>query len=378
MLQQFAEFREQQKKIKQMRETINQLQEWGRVGGNEKFFRRAASMQKALDRMERVKRPVLERRAAEFDLQQIDRSGREVLRVEALCKRYGPHPLLDQADAALQYGDKVVLIGKNGAGKSTLFRLLLGQEQPDQGRITLGSRVEVGYLAQQDRPDDTRTVLQLFCETARVETGEGRSQLARYLFYGEDVFKPVNLLSGGEWTRFRLALLTHQKPNLLLLDEPTNHLDVASREALEEALEEYPGTVLAVSHDRYFINRIAQRIWELQAGRLSGYLGNYDQYREKRLASEQVMIVAQAPAREKQAAQSQPRRQDTGRRRKEQLQQAIAQTEQLLAGVEASLEHAQAAGDLPGLSERWAERERLQEQLDSLYEQWLEVEEGRQ
>lgn len=380
LLQQFAEFKEQQKKIKQMQETIRQLQEWGRIGANEKFFRRAASMQKALDRMERVKRPMLERRAAEFDLQQSDRSGREVLRIESLSKQYGgSRPLLRQADAALQYGEKLALVGRNGAGKSTLFRLLLGQEQPDEGAITLGARVEIGYLAQQEHPTESKSVLQFYCEAARVESGEGRSQLARYLFYGEDVFRPVNLLSGGEWTRLRLALLTHQKPNLLLLDEPTNHLDVASREALEEALEEFPGTVLAISHDRYFINRIAGRVWELDGGKLASHLGNYDDYREKRLARELAAAAAAtvAPVKAKPAPQAPaPRRQSSGKRAKEQLEQAIAQAEQQLAEADAALEQAQAGGDLDGLSRRWAEREALQQKLDTLYQQWMEAEEG--
>jgi len=231
LLLQFAQFKEQQKRVKQMHETIHQLQEWGKIGDNGKFFRRAASMQRALDRMERVKRPVLDRRSAEFDLTESDRSGRDVLRLASLSKRYSERPLLDRVDGSLRFGDKVVLIGKNGAGKSTLFRLVLGQVTPDSGSVTLGTRVEVGYLAQQDYPTQAKTVLQLFCEEAKCENGVGRSRLARYLFYGEDVFKLVNQLSGGEWTRLRLALLMHHKPNLLLLDEPTNHLDIASREA---------------------------------------------------------------------------------------------------------------------------------------------------
>jgi ATP-binding cassette subfamily F protein 3 len=371
LLQQFADHKEQQKKIKQMKVTINQLQEWGRVGGNEKFFRRAASMEKALDRMEMLKRPVMERRATEFELQPAERSGREVLTITGLTKQYGDRLLLNKVDGMLRYGDKVVLVGDNGAGKSTFFKLLLGEEQPDEGRVGLGARVEIGYLAQQDRPDSRKTVLQTFCEEAKVEVGEGRTQLARYLFYGSDVFKSLNLLSGGEWTRLRLALLMYKKPNFLLLDEPTNHLDIASREALEEALEEFPGTLVAISHDRYFINRIASRIWELHDGKLTGYLGNYDAFKEKR---EQLRPVA-APdvaVRAKQPAEGRARSGVSTERASVQIEHAIAEAEQRLVELDAGLAAAQE--DFATLSERWVERERVQEQLSRLYEQWVELE----
>ncbi|MBW7461396.1 ATP-binding cassette domain-containing protein, partial [Paenibacillus sepulcri] len=164
-----------------------------------------------------------------------------------------------------------------------LFKLLLGEAEPDAGEIVRGARVEIGYLAQQEPlGENKQTVLEFFRTEGELEEGEARNVLAKYLFYGADVFKPLNMLSGGEWSRLRLALLVRRKPNLLLLDEPTNHLDVASREALEEALEDFPGTVLAISHDRYFINRLAKRVWELHQGRITAYLGNYDDFKEKR------------------------------------------------------------------------------------------------
>jgi ATP-binding cassette subfamily F protein 3 len=373
LLQQFADYKGQQKQIKQMKEAISRLLEWGRVGDNGKFFRRAASMQKALDRMEKVKRPVMERRAADFDLQPADRSGKQVLVIEALVKRFGDRLILNQVDGLLRYGEKVVLVGQNGAGKSTLFKLLLGEEQPDAGAVRLGARVAVGYLAQEDLPDGTRSVLQRFCDEAVVEVGEGRRLLARYLFYGADVFKQLNQLSGGEWTRLRLALLMHKRPNLLLLDEPTNHLDIDSREALEEALEEFPGTVLTISHDRYFINRLAESIWELQDGNLTGYLGNYDDYKEKRderrLATERVPPVAAPSAKRPSAEQS--RRVPSAERTKAQLEQAIAQAEGQLAEMDAAL--GAAGSEFERLGALWSEREPLQAKLDDLLLQWLEL-----
>jgi ATPase subunit of ABC transporter with duplicated ATPase domains len=284
LLKQFEEFKEQQKVMKKMKETIRQLEEWGRVGGNEKFFRRAASMRKALERMEQVKRPVLERRHADFDVNPTDRTGKRVAVLEDVEKRYGDRDILQGVSALLEYGDKTALIGRNGSGKTTLFKLLLGEEQPDAGKLEWGARVDVGYLAQQEEPENPkRSVLEHFRLEAGVEEGEARGILARYLFYGADVFRSVGQLSGGEWTRLRLALLVHRKPNVLLLDEPTNHLDIASREALEDSLADFEGTVLAISHDRYFVNRLASGVWELEDGQLTAYLGDYEAYREKKL-----------------------------------------------------------------------------------------------
>nr|WP_154984367.1 ABC-F family ATP-binding cassette domain-containing protein [Paenibacillus xylanexedens] len=284
LLKQFEEFKEQQKVMKKMKETIRQLEEWGRVGGNEKFFRRAASMRKALERMEQVKRPVLERRHADFDVLPTDRTGKRVAVLEDVEKRYGDRDILRGVSALLEYGDKTALIGRNGSGKTTLFKLLLGEEQPDAGKLEWGARVDVGYLAQQEEPVNPKlNVLEYFRLEAGVEEGEARGILARYLFYGADVFRSVGQLSGGEWTRLRLALLVQRKPNVLLLDEPTNHLDIASREALEDSLADFEGTVLAISHDRYFVNRLASRVWELENGQLTTYLGDYEAYREKKL-----------------------------------------------------------------------------------------------
>jgi len=284
LLQQFEEFKEQQKVIKKMKETIRQLEEWGRVGGNEKFFRRAASMRKAIERMEQVKRPVLERRNAEFDVRPTDRTGKRVAVLEQVEKSYGEREILRGISGLLEYGDKIALIGRNGSGKTTLFKLLLGEEQPNAGKLEWGARVDVGYLAQQEEPTNPKlNVLEYFRLEAGVEEGEARGILARYLFYGADVFRSVGQLSGGEWTRLRLALLVQRKPNVLLLDEPTNHLDIASREALEESLVDFEGTVLAISHDRYFVNRLASRVWELEDGQMTAYLGDYEAYREKKL-----------------------------------------------------------------------------------------------
>ncbi|OMF80612.1 ribosomal protection-like ABC-F family protein [Paenibacillus peoriae] len=433
LLLQFEDYKEQQKRIKKMKEAIRRFEEWGRNGDNEKFFKKAASIRKALERMELVKRPVLDPQGAEFHLKLEDRSGRRVLQFEEIVKAYGERQILNGATGSLEFGEKVALLGDNGSGKTTLLKLLLGQESADAGTVQWGARVEYGYLAQQERERNSRaTVLAYFKEEAGVEEGEARGLLAKYLFYGVDVFKPVSMLSGGEWSRLRLALLVMKKPNLLVLDEPTNHLDIDSREALEEALDTYTGTVLAISHDRYFVNKLAGRVWELEAGKLTFYLGSFDEYRAKKRELENARLqseggtgtrptsasraasgggsgsgtaahssaasngtgpaahtgatagadasrarsnrlgspAAGSGAREAKAAK--PSR--TPAASSERLERAIAAKEAELAAADAELELLGTSGDTIHMAELWDARERLQAELDALLSEWVELE----
>lgn len=396
VLRQFAEFQEQQKKIKKMRETIKQLLEWGRIGDNGKFFRRAASMQKALDRMEKVKRPAIDRKEAEFDLRPTERSGKQAVVIENVEKRFGASTVLSGVSGELHYGEKTMLIGSNGSGKSTLLKLMLGEMQADGGELKLGSRIDFGYLAQQQPPDNPKqTVLEHFKVEAGMEEGEARGRLAAYLFYGNDVFKPIGMLSGGEWTRLRLALLVLRKPNLLILDEPTNHMDIASREALEEALEEYPGTLLIVTHDRYLINRLAQKIWELDHGRLEIYLGSFDDYKAER---DQRKARGQGKLRQEEArkaggdfsvknkdkgigasarSKSPSDVPDQSDRGLEKLELDIGNAERKLTELDMELERLGREAD-PGdrLQKCWAEREALQARLDEMIERWMAEQNG--
>ncbi|GIP18596.1 ABC transporter ATP-binding protein [Paenibacillus montaniterrae] len=389
LLQQFAQYQEQQKVRKKMQETIRQLEEWGRIGGNEKFFKRAASIRKALERMELVKRPVLERRAAEFDLSPLERSGRKVITFAGLVKQFGDRKILQEVDGQLFYGEKVVLLGDNGSGKTTLFKLLLGQFEPDAGELELGSRTEIGYLAQQEPVQQGKlTVLDYFRTEARLEEGEARHILAKYLFYGADVFKPLHIISGGEWTRLRLALLVLRKPNVLLLDEPTNHLDLDSREALEEALEQFPGTILAISHDRYFINRLAQRVWELANGKITTYLGNYDNYKSKQteLAELEMKQSPTTPLQQKdlraannptvaRSAGLQSASEPKSKQRLKQLEAEIAELEEQLANADEQLSRIDQGGEPAELEAKWREREEIRHRLDALLEQWIALNE---
>lgn len=382
ILRQFADYQEQQKKIKKMRETIKQLMEWGRIGDNGKFFRRAASMQRALDRMEKLKRPAVNRKEAEFALQPSERSGKQVVVFDGVEKQYGTKTVLVGVSGELMYGEKVMLIGDNGSGKSTLLKLILGEVTADGGDVRLGSRVDIGYLAQQQLPNNPeQSLLDYYRGEVGMEEGEARNQLAAYLFYGADVFKPVSLLSGGEWTRLRLALLVHKKPNLLILDEPTNHMDIASREALEEALEDYPGTILIVTHDRYLINRLSQKIWELDRGRLAVYLGGFDEYKAESGRKKAGAVASETE--EDRRTRPEPKLTtpiavpgEKGDRTSKKLESEIEDLERRLSELDALLsELEQDADSVSQLEKHWTERETLQERMDRLIERWMEMQE---
>lgn len=283
LLAEFQTYQEQQKKISKIKEAIKRLKDWANRGNNEDLHRKAKSMQKALDRMEKVKRPILDRRKINLSLEMKECSGRDVIKLDQVSKSYGGKELFRELHALLRFQEKVAIVGQNGTGKSTLFKIILGEIEPDKGEVSIGSGVRIGYLSQSGLEGyEDETVVEAFCDQVPLTEGDARQLLARFLFYGPAVFKKVKDLSGGEKMRLRLAQLMYQKINLLLLDEPTNHLDIDSLEVLEETLAEFKGTILAISHDRYFVNKLFEQIYWLEKGSLTSHLGNYDEAKKQR------------------------------------------------------------------------------------------------
>lgn len=280
----FKDFKDQQKQIEAMKTKIKQLQEFGRLAfpGGVGFFKRAASIQKRLDKLELLDKPE-SKKELPLDFQIDKRSGKDVLIVKNLSVILGDRILFDDAELFIKYGEKVCMMGKNGSGKSTFIKALLGNVEICDGEIKVGSNVSIGYIPQEIKFDDENATI---LETARsFFTGNEtllRSSLAKFLFYGEHVFKRVNALSGGEKVRLKLFELIQKRANFLILDEPTNHIDIDTKEMLEEALTEYAGTLLFISHDRYFINKLAQRVLNIENQEFVQYLGNYDYFKEKK------------------------------------------------------------------------------------------------
>ena len=292
ILSEFEQYKDQQKMIDAMKKKIKQLQEFGRRASpsGEAFFKRAASIQKRLDKIELLNKPETVKEIP-LNFQMTNRSGKQVLAVHDLNLSIDDKILLEQVSFDVLFKDRTCLMGKNGCGKSTLIKHIIdlyNGDSHDGNDIKIGSNVLIGYIPQViEFDDDTKTLLEVARKTFNGTETQLRSSLAKFLFYGSDVFKRVNMLSGGEKVRLKLFELMQQNINFLIMDEPTNHIDITTREVLESALSEFQGTILFVSHDRYFINEIAKKILYVEDKNITEYLGNYDDYRntkEKQLS----------------------------------------------------------------------------------------------
>lgn len=251
----FQKFSDQQDRIKKMKQSIHQLQEWAHIYNNEKFASRARSMQKALDKLEIIQRPRLAEKNMAMNLSTVDKSSKIIFEIKDVSYNLGTQPLLTNIDFTVRRGSRVAIIGDNGVGKSTLLKLLLGLEQPTAGIVNRGPNLSIGYFSQFEvELEPQKTIIESYIEQVPMSEADARYQLSKFLFYKTDVFKKVNALSGGERKRLRWAQIIGQNPNILVLDEPTNDLDIGSIEMLEDTLDDYQGTVIAVSHDRYFVN----------------------------------------------------------------------------------------------------------------------------
>jgi len=277
---QYADYLEQRKQIKQMESKVKQLRDWALRADNNKFFRRAASMQIKLEKMTQVKRPVFDKPNMKLDLSHTSRSGDEVVVCRNLSKGFDDRMIFDSANLSIKYGDRAALIGPNGSGKSTLIKMLLGELSTDLGDLKIGCNAKIAYLPQQIMfPNEELSLVESFREGLDISEGKAREHLAKFMFYGKRVYTQVKALSGGERTRLKLAKLLYEDVNLLILDEPTNHLDIDAIETLEEALEDFEGTLLFISHDRYFINKVKPTIIAIEELKLVKYLGDYDYYK---------------------------------------------------------------------------------------------------
>lgn len=278
---QLDHYHEQQKQIESMEKQIKGLREWAMKSDSNKFYQRAQSIQIKLDKMVRIKKPIFKRRNMRLDLHVQNRSGNEVILADKICKRFGEKVLLENADLLVRYGERIALLGENGCGKSTFIKMLLGEVNADSGSVKLGANVNSAYLPQEIVfNNESKTVLECFKADEVIEEGKAREYLAKFMFFGKRVYTEVGALSGGERIRLKLAKLLYNDVNLLILDEPTNHLDIETIETIEAALEHFKGTILFISHDRHFIDKISDKILSMENGCFIEYVEGYKAYRK--------------------------------------------------------------------------------------------------
>lgn len=368
LLREFQAYEEQQKKIKKMREAIKRLREWANRANppNEGLHKRARNMERAIERMEKLARPIINRKKMNFDMEASDRSGKDVIQLKNVSKSFGDQLLFQQVQMQISYKERVAIIGENGSGKSTLLKMILQQLEPDKGEVKIGSNVKIGYLSQHVLMEmEGETVIEAFRNEVHVTEGEARHILAQFLFYGHSVFQKVSNLSGGERMRLRLAQLMYQEINLLILDEPTNHLDIESREVLEEALEDFDGTILAVSHDRYFLNKLFQKIYWIQEKGVHCYEGNYTYAREKskeRQTSKNLLSNSVRSKKEKAPIKEKQEREATFNQIY--LEKEVEGVEREIAELEKRME---IETDWDKLEKLFSEKEELERQWEELY-----------
>ena len=363
------QYEKEQAKIEQLEKAAEQLRVWA-YSGNDKTFKRAQSMEKRIERLRTTDKPTRERR---LDMKFGEREfrGDEVLTIKELKKSFDGRTLFDHVNLEVVGGERIALLGDNGTGKSTLLKILLKEEEPDSGKLKMGPTVKVGYLPQIihfSHPERNLVDTMIYEQDCSTQTA--RNRLAAFNFRGEDVFKPVSALSGGEQSRLRLCMLMDEKINLLILDEPTNHLDIASREWIEDAVADYEGNLLFVSHDRYFIKQFATRIWMLEDGHITDFKGTFEEFRAAR---ERAKNQAAAPVK---AEPEKPKKEKPKRPGgTKELEKQVAAAERAVAKAEErqyelSLKAEEVASNYLELQKVYEEQKALEDEIAALYTKW--------
>ena len=365
---------DQQKIIKKQEESIRLLKSFNK----EKQVKRAESKEKQLAKLERLDKPENLPDKIRINLELKNESGNDVLFAENISKSFGEKKLFSGLNFEIKKGDKIALIGPNGIGKTTLFKIILELLESDTGKITFGHRVRTGYYDQgQQELSEEKTILEEISDAyPKLTTGEIRNVLAAFVFTGDDVFKRIDTLSGGEKGRVSLAKIMLSGANLLLLDEPTNHLDIHSKEILEDALSDYPGTLMFISHDRYFINRIADKVFEMDNYSITPYMGDYNYYLDKKEAQAKLETEAAPTKQQAEEKNNWQLRKDKDaasrkqRNRLKKLETEIENTEKQIETFAIEMESPEIASDYEKSHELYIKKEDAENLLLELYEEF--------
>ncbi|MBC2575115.1 ABC-F family ATP-binding cassette domain-containing protein [Peptostreptococcus canis] len=374
-------YENQQKDIKKQEESIERLKAYGR----EKHLKRARSKEKMLDKIKKLDKPESERKKAKFRFNLEHQSGKDVLQVENLEKKFDDKILFKGVNFNIYRGEKVALIGPNGMGKSTIFKILVGDDEKYYGNFRVGQNVEMAYFHQEQKTLDlNQTVIdEIWNSKPKLNQTEVRNLLGAFLFEDEDVFKEIKSLSGGERARVAILKLILSKSNLLLLDEPTNHLDIDSKEVLEDALIDYEGTVFTISHDRYFINKVIDKILVLSESGVIEYLGNYDYYQEKKNQQLEMNLLAKVSfnkdktktqlKEEKKREKEQKQRENEVKKSIKDLENEITILEKQIQGLELMLCREEIYTNPDKSRDINIEKSEYEKKLKKLYEKWEEI-----
>ena len=368
---QLENYNQQQKKIKQLEEAAKRMHEWAKRADNEAMHKRAFSIEKRIERMEKTDKPINEKSINTVFLEH-GFSGKDIVCAKGLCKYFGDKKVLDELDFTVQRNERVALLGDNGSGKSTLIKVITGEMEPDEGIVKTGDSVRYAYLPQIVIFENPKlSILETVIQTLKIQEGPARSLLAKYKFRQEDVHKVVENLSGGEKSRLRLCMMMQKDVNLLLLDEPTNHLDIDSREWLESAIQDFTGTLVFVSHDRYFINKFGNRISEVLDGRIEDYYGDYEYYKEKKILKQQKKEETHVEKEKRQREEIEPadKKIDKAKKMSRELEAIIDSLEASLTDINCSMENC--GEDYEALDSLYKEKVEIETELEKLYEEWL-------
>ena len=370
------QYEDQQKEIKRQEEIIKRYLSLGR----DRFIKQGKSRKKMLDKMQKIEMPQSNKKT-NLSFSTKKTSGKDVLEIKDLSKSFDDHLIFHDLNASVYKNDKIGLIGPNGVGKSTLFKIIAGELSPSSGAVKIGSNVDIAFFYQElDNLNLDNTVMdEIWDEFPKLEHFQIRKYLAEFLFVGDDIFKTVDELSGGERGRLSLLKIMLKGANFLVLDEPTNHLDIDSKEILEDALLKYEGTVLSISHDRYFLNKTVDKIFEMKSDGINVFLGNYDYYLEKTAEVESLDDDYKSKteiAKEKREEREVRKKNKALRKEKEKLENEIADIEEKLSTIDDKLQDQDTYSDYQLANNLSIERQSLANTLDELYEAWMELEEN--
>jgi ATP-binding cassette, subfamily F, member 3 len=363
------QYKEQQKKINSIEESIKRLKVFSRNGENEKFVKRAQSMQKRLDKMEKMENPNKKIDNMKINITNKTKQSQDVIYIKEGKKSFGEKLLFKDVEFLVRKGENIALIGENGCGKSTLIKIILKKEELDSGSIKVSNSSKIGYLPQNvEFEDEEKSILDWFRQDLNILEGKAREYLAKYMFYKEDVFKKVKSLSGGEKSRLKLSKILYFDVNLLILDEPTNHLDIESINKLENVLKEFNGSIFFVSHDRYFINKICNRILSIEDNKILNWNGNYDYYKEKR---EELSLKTKVCKDVKIPKKIDNKVKEETKINKNKIEKDIEELEEKIKEIDIKIETTKS--DYEQIQNLYEERNEVENILNNLLNQWVET-----